>query len=174
MNRREWAIALGSICSPSWPTDAIEALVDMLPLLVDWPDEAFSETTLREVASRKRRQACPAFDEIIAAFREMQERYVIPHRMPASIRLAGAMPVRQLVVPATSLPTPDEIAHVEAEVQAMKSKTAVRPPISCQPKYVSKIDLARAQIARGMPAAELRPDLKVAFEDFERTNQERR
>jgi hypothetical protein len=66
MNRREWATALGAVCSPSFPADGAEALVDMLPLLGDFPDRAFNQETINLIGRMRRRQSIPALDEVSA------------------------------------------------------------------------------------------------------------
>ena len=64
MTRREWAAVLGSVCSPSFPAEAVEALVDMLALLTDFPDAAFNAETVNAIGRSKRRQAIPSLDEV--------------------------------------------------------------------------------------------------------------
>lgn len=64
--KAKWAVMLGNCVSPSFAADAIEAISDMLPLL-DFPEAAFTEESLKAVARHKRRQAIPSFDEIETA-----------------------------------------------------------------------------------------------------------
>jgi hypothetical protein len=78
MTRREWAVSLGTVCSPSFPADAVEAIVDMLPLLTDFSDAAFCADTVNLIGRMRRRQAIPALDEISAMLGVWQKERLPP------------------------------------------------------------------------------------------------
>lgn len=159
MDRRAWAGTLGAICSPSFPADAIEALVDMLPLLSDWSDEYFTIRTVKAVAGSKRRQSTPSYDEICAVFSAHRLNLMSPAQ-----RL-GYEPPRWIGhEPVSDTPEAREaaLARGREAVAALKAEAQQRMPDAGQiaPLYLDKLTLARS-----CPPAVLamRPDLQAAL-----------
>jgi hypothetical protein len=161
MDPRKWCTTLGGLCSPSFPADAIEALVDMIPLVeARYGLEAFNILTLADIAAMKRRQSCPSFDEICtvmtAAFKE---------RLPASVRM-GASPFPALPIPDLRPPSQEACDHIDAQVAAFKADMAAQqrakaPEVhKVTPKYLSGLALALARENAGIP---LSPVLRAAL-----------
>lgn len=60
--RQKWCAMLAKLCAPMDAVTASGALVAMLPLLTDLPDEAFVAGSLAHVASKAKR--CPAYADL--------------------------------------------------------------------------------------------------------------
>ena len=53
--RHRWMAMLAKLCAPADPVSAVAALIAMLPLLAVFPDEAFCDRSLADVAAKARR-----------------------------------------------------------------------------------------------------------------------
>lgn len=163
MGRKQWAAMLGAVCSPSFPADAVEALTDMLPLLMGWGDQYFTARTIREIGMMKRRQSCPSLDEINRVFGEQMR-----GSLPVAVRM-GTDTFPALPAPQTREPTEAEVAHVAARVAEAKAFLAIpdasmRLEEKVRPLHLTKLQLALTERSRGVPAAQMRPDLRAALE----------
>jgi hypothetical protein len=106
MTRREWATTLGTVCSPSFPADAVEAMVDMLPLLKDFPDRAFNSDTINLIGRMRRRQSCPALDEVSAGLSTWCREHLPPDQR------MGANPQTARIAHQPTPPDPGEKARI--------------------------------------------------------------
>ena len=164
MNRREWAIMLGSICSPAFPKEAVEALVDMLPLLAEWPDDYFTAETMKDVALAKRRQSTPAYDEIVGVFAALRR-----DNLPVHIRMGGSSKMPAIVeqfVPATEAEK-QRVAQLLAEESVRLNASAaakMAPEQRVKPNYLYGVTLAKMRQSAGIP---LSPDLQAALNSHE-------
>lgn len=163
MTRREWATTLASICSPSWPEQAIEALVDMLPLLAEWPDQCFTLSTMKDIAGSKRRQAIPSYDEICTIFRQIWRDDMHP-----VIRGGGSLTIAQIVEEKRP-PTQAERDHVTAVTQSFIAEHGGKRQ---KAEAVKPLHLTKLQLAMSAPPEVLktRPDLRQALADYEAAN----
>ena len=133
--RRQWAAMLGSVCSPSFPADAIEALTEMLFMLASWPDDFFTLQTVHDIATAKRRQSCPALDEITAVFSKIRL-----ERLPENVRM-GYVPA----IPAPEAPreAPEHraaaVQRAQAVIAELKSKAEMKiaDQARIDPKYLT-------------------------------------
>lgn len=82
-NRKTWIAMLAKLVAPADPVAAGKALSDMLPLLVDFPDGAFTVDSLSHVARECRR--LPSFSELCATLGAWWKE----HRPPAPLMLPG-------------------------------------------------------------------------------------
>lgn len=142
IDRRQWASMLGSVCSPSFPADAVEAITDMLPLLAEWGPEFFTVRTVQEIGTAKRRQSCPSLDEITAAFAKQRL-----NAIPTAVRM-GASHLPALPAPATREPTQSEADYVAARVAEAKAILA---------EAGAKCDIATGRGAESVKARHLSP-----------------
>ena len=81
-NRRVWCVSLAKLVSPSFPEDAAKALCDMLPAFRHMPDGVFTEDTLVAVATSKRRQTIPSFDEIALVLNAARRELPVANALP--------------------------------------------------------------------------------------------
>jgi hypothetical protein len=160
MTRREWATMLGTVCSPSFPADAVEAMVDMLPLLKDFPDRAFNADTVNLIGRMRRRQSCPALDEVSAGLSTWCR-----ETLPPGQRL-GANPDTVRIGHEPPKPDPKEKARVgeglvllAAEIKREISNNL--PESAPKAHHLSKLQLARSASAKVLA---LRPDLREVLE----------
>jgi hypothetical protein len=121
MTRSEWATVLGTVCSPSFPADGAEAVVDMLPLLRDFPDRAFCQDTINLIGRVRRRQAIPSLDEVSAGL----SAWCKDHPAPAMSRISGDHP---------DLPQLDAAGRSWLETWE-REKAAGFPPPDGTPQY---------------------------------------
>jgi hypothetical protein len=167
--RRSWAAKLAMLCSPSWPKEATEAIIDILAHLTAYGDEYFTDATAEAIASSRRRQSIPSLDEIVQVF--SAKRY---DDMPAHVRMGGdPKPLKQVVQ--QFVPDPDDVkvvslARAERVVAALRAKPEVmrmpeRQPV--EPHYFTKRQLALAAIEQGVKPADLRPDLAQAYAEMQ-------
>jgi hypothetical protein len=155
MNRRQWAMMLGSVCSPSFPADAIAAIVDMLPMLAKWGPEFFTQRTVEDIATAERRQACPGLGDITAVFAQRRR-----EALPVTLRM-GASISPALPAPEAREATPEEIAHVTervaqakailAEAGARRAAASGRGEAKINPRHLTGDHLAQARRAAGIP-----------------------
>lgn len=167
MTRRQWATMLGSVCSPSFPQEGVEALVDMLPLLAKFDDSFFTVETIDLVGSTKHRQSIPSLAEITAVFAKMRS-----DRLPVQVRMGASPSVPQLEAPSFK-PTEAECARVDEQVAALKQEFARLPDgkeIKIEPKYLTKLQLALSVDAATLAS---RPDYRDALEMHRRAQEQR-
>lgn len=168
MTRRQWATTLGSVCSPSFPQEGVEALVDMLPLLAKFDDSFFTVETLDLVGSTKHRQSIPSLAEVTAIFAKLRS-----DRLPVQVRMGGSVAsVARLVAPMFK-PTDVECARVDEQVAALKREFASGPggsEVRVTPNYLSKLQLAQDAVPSVIAS---RPDYRMALE-MHRAAQEQR
>jgi hypothetical protein len=162
MTRREWAAMLGSVCSPSFPSDGVEALVDMLPLLQKYDDSFFTGETIELVGSAKRRQSIPSLDEITAVFAKLRH-----DRLPIQARMGGSVSMRQIVQ--QFVPDSDEVraatlAKAEALIAELRGDAPIKPgPSNIKPAYFTKLQMA---LSASPSVLALRPDLRAALDAY--------
>lgn len=149
MTRREWAIMLGTVCSPSFPADAVEAMVDMLPLLKDFPDRAFNADTINLIGRMRRRQSCPALDEVSAGLSTWCR-----EKLPPDQRM-GANPTTARITQEPAPFDPDAKARIgealELLAQEFREKSAAKaekPQV--KPAYLTGEHLAAVRATYGI------------------------
>jgi hypothetical protein len=165
MTRREWATMLGMVCSPSFPAEGVEALVDMLPLLQKYDDSFFTAQTVELVGSAKRRQSIPSLDEITAIFAKLRN-----DRLPIQQRMGGAVSVAQIT--RQFVPDSDDVkAATLAKAEALIADLSADAPAArtakpeIEPRYFTKLQLA---LAAAPEVLAIRPDLRAALEEHRR------
>ena len=142
----QWCAMLAKLVSPMEPERAAKAFVDMLPLLPG-DDDLYTRSALERAAKIERKTAVPGFADVDAALSaEWRE------RLPVRLRMGGDyFPT----LPAPNSPdqrTPEEIAHVQAKVTALKAEMASaralqdealgRHEAKIAPKYLTPLQLA--------------------------------
>lgn len=94
--RREWLAALAIATRPMDPEKAAANLVKMLPLLADYPDDAFNAQTLKAVASAA--TVTPNYRQITTVFDAWRGETFVPPRplpSPESFRPTSQYPSRE-------------------------------------------------------------------------------
>lgn len=89
--RQKWCAMLAKLCAPMDAVEAVSALVAMLPLLADLPDEAFNERSLAHVAGKAKR--CPTYADLRLWLDQWwQEHKPAPPALPDNV---AAIPAEQ-------------------------------------------------------------------------------
>ena len=88
-NRQQWAAMLAKCVAPMDAPKASKAIVDMLPMLADFPDEAFCLGSLEAVATQCK--FAPSYAELRGHLAEWWRRHrptptAIPGKQPATAR----------------------------------------------------------------------------------------
>lgn len=120
MTRREWCTKLAMLVSPSFPVEATEALHRMLPAMQHLPDGLFNERSLMRVASVKRRQSVPAWDELIGALDEYRRTFLPDPTLRLASRPNADLPAGRLP------PGPEEVAIVTEMLTSWRAEQIAR------------------------------------------------